>query len=355
MMLRLFISLAFMLAGVIAGLAQPVLDHIAFGSCARENRPQPIWDTLVAAEPDVWIWAGDNAYLDTEDPAVMRAKYARLAAKPGYQRLQATGIPILATWDDHDYGVNDGDAGYPMKATSQQIFLDFFGVAADSARREREGVYHAETFGPEGQRVQVILLDTRYHRSALTFLPGSEVAGSKLYQPNKDPGATVLGDDQWAWLEEQLSQPADLRLIVSSIQVIPVQHRFEKWANFPLERQRLFDLIRKTRAEGVLFLSGDRHHAELSRINLTGLYTLYDLTSSGLTESRPPIPGETVRYEENIFRVGSSNRLKLNHFGQVLVDWEQADPQIRLRIVGIDGQAYIDWRVRLSALQFPGG
>ena len=96
----------------------------------------------------------------------MRAKYARLAAMPGYQAAQVA-CPILATWDDHDYGVDDGGGEYPKKVESQQVFLDFFGDPEDSPRRKRQGVYDAEVFGPPGKRVQVILLDTRYFRSPL--------------------------------------------------------------------------------------------------------------------------------------------------------------------------------------------
>jgi alkaline phosphatase D len=74
-------------------------------------------------------------------------------------------VPVLAVWDDHDYGANDAGAEYPMKAESQRMFLDFFGVAGDSPRRRRPGIYDARVFGPPGRRVQVILLDLRYFRS----------------------------------------------------------------------------------------------------------------------------------------------------------------------------------------------
>ena len=190
---------------------ETVLRRIAFGSCAKEDRAQPIWSNVLASEPDLWIWAGDNVYGDTEDVAELRAKYALLAAIPGYAALRAS-VPILATWDDHDYGRNDAGVEFPRKRESQQAFLDFFGVPADSPRRTREGVYHAATFGPEGRRVQVILLDTRYHRSPLEeFETGTR---RQDYRPTRERAATVLGAEQWRWLEARLREPADLRLIV---------------------------------------------------------------------------------------------------------------------------------------------
>ena len=142
------------------------LSRIAFGSCATQARPQPIWDAVVATRPELTLLLGDNIYGDTLDMDVMRAKYAKLAAMPGFQLLRKT-CPILATWDDHDLGANDAGGDYPKKDESQKVFLDFFGDPADSPRRHRPGVYDAKVFGPEGKRVQVIMLDTRYFRSPL--------------------------------------------------------------------------------------------------------------------------------------------------------------------------------------------
>jgi alkaline phosphatase D len=175
------------------------MRRIAFGSCASQERPQPIWEAVVAGRPDLFLFLGDNIYADTQDMDVMRAKYAKLAAMPGYQKLRAT-CPVLATWDDHDYGANDAGAEYPRKAESQRLFLDFFGEPAGSPRRQRPGVYDARVFGPEGRRVQVILLDTRSFRSPLKRRPGA-ARGEGRYAPDSEPSATILGEDQWAWLQ----------------------------------------------------------------------------------------------------------------------------------------------------------
>jgi alkaline phosphatase D len=109
--------------------------------------------------------------------------------------------------------------------------------------------------------VQVILLDTRFFRSPLQVGAEEGEAGEGRrgrYAPNEDPTATMLGDAQWEWLAVQLRQPAELRLIGSSVQAIAKDHGFEKWGNFPAERRRLWRLIRETRANGVVLLSGDR-------------------------------------------------------------------------------------------------
>ena len=98
--------------------------------------------------------------------AVLKAKYEKAAAVPGYQKLLKT-CPVLATWDDHDYGKNDAGVEYPQKDQSQQLFLDFYGIPKDSPRRTQKGVYDSVTYGPEGKRVQIIVLDLRYFRSPL--------------------------------------------------------------------------------------------------------------------------------------------------------------------------------------------
>ncbi|MEM6256702.1 MAG: alkaline phosphatase D family protein [Planctomycetota bacterium] len=330
---------------------EQILTTIAFGSCAKQSKPQPIWDQVIKREPGLFIWAGDNIYGDTEDMTVMRRKYDELSAIGGYKRLVESKAVILGTWDDHDYGLNDAGREYTMRAASQEVFLDFFGVAKDSVRREKEGVYHAEIFGEPGRRVQIVLLDTRYHRSPLQRFEPREGERRGPYRPSMDRDATILGEAQWSWLESQLRKPADLRLIVSSIQVIPSEHRFEKWMNIPRERARLLRLIQDTGAEGVILLSGDRHHAELSRLEpsrRSGLYPLYELTSSGLNQSQPR-PGPNL--EPNPYRVGRIFRG--SHFGEVAIDWSQPDPGITLSIIDLQGRAVIEEHLQLSELKMP--
>ena len=139
---------------------------IAFGACCHEGRPQPVWDAIVAADPDLFIFAGDNIYGDTEDMAVLQAKYDQLAAVPGFQRLRQA-CPIQAVYDDHDYGQNDAGREYPMRKESAAMCLDFFGVPEGDPRREHPGIYGSTIMGAPGQRVQIILLDTRYFRDPI--------------------------------------------------------------------------------------------------------------------------------------------------------------------------------------------
>jgi alkaline phosphatase D len=335
----------------------PAVSRIAFGSCARQDKEQPIWDAVVGTRPEHFVFLGDNVYADTEDMDIMRAKYALLGKQPGYVKLKAT-CPVHATWDDHDYGANDAGAEYPKKKEAQQVFLDFFGVPKDDPRRTREGVYSAQVFGPPGKRVQLILLDARYFRSPLKagFKAGEPGEGRRgKYVPNDDPAATVLGDVQWRWLAEQLKVPAELRLIGSGVQVVPDEHGSEMWGNFPHERKRLFKLIRDTGANGVVFLTGDRHLAEISKLpagHPDGVgYPLYDVCSSSLNAPSGNFTKAKVRFanEVNSYRVGLTY-FDVN-FGTVLIDWGPADPVVRLQVREESGDAVLQQRLTLAQLR----
>jgi len=266
---------------------------VAFGSCNMSQEPNPFWDDILEEHPNVWIWGGDIVYADTDDVERLRSIYAMQDTVAGYAELKKE-VPIIGTWDDHDFGLNDGGSDFAIKAESQQVFLDFMGVPKDSERRNQEGVYASHEYDVSAGKVKVIVLDTRYFRSELV----EDEESKKRYKPTTDSTATVLGEAQWQWLENQLKDSdADFNLIMSSIQVLSGEHGFETWGNFPLEVKRLEKMITQSGANGVIILSGDRHISEFSRANIDGLsYPLVDFTSSGLTHSYSSFSGEPNQY-----------------------------------------------------------
>lgn len=310
----------------VAGVAPPpqfALRRVAVGSCMDQSKPQPIWNTVLADRPDLAIFAGDNVYASDVPWSLQQldAAYARQGAIPEFAVLRSA-VPHLAIWDDHDYGLNDGGAEFVHKQASKDAFLRFWQVRAADPRTSREGLYHAEAFGPPGQRVQVILLDTRWFRSP--WKPTDQRApGKERYLPDEDPAKTMLGPAQWQWLERQLREPADLRLLVSSVQVVAEGHGWERWGNFPLERARLYRAIAQAGAEGVVFLSGDRHvgapYAQLQGVP----YPLYELTSSGITH---PWAGAA---EAGPNRIGAL--FTEPHYGLVEVDWAARTVLLQLK------------------------
>lgn len=338
---RVFFAVVF--SAVCLSSVKAETTRIAFGSCASQERPQPIWAEINKLEPELFLLIGDNIYGDTQDMSVLRAKYAKLDAMPGFQELRSK-TRLLGIWDDHDYGANNAGFEYPMKKESQQVFLDFFRVPQDSPRRKQEGIYYSETFGKPGQRVQLILLDTRYFRSPV-LVEKDPVSGRTFPIPNTNLTSTILGTAQWKWLEEQLRKPAELRLIASGIQVVPQDTHAEKWMDFPHERERLFRTIKETGANGVMFLTGDRHFGELSVINTEVGYPLIDMTSSGLNQGRK----EWRNFEPNRHRMGTMNYG--DNFGLIEVDWDRSN--VSLKILDDVGDVRISQKLPLSLLTIP--
>lgn len=309
-----------------------VLTTIAFGSCHTSEKEIPILDTIAGENADLFIYAGDNVYGDAyswnPDLVELREAYHMLADRPEFQRLRSE-VPMMAVWDDHDYGLNDAGAIFPYKGFAETLFEDFWRVPQDDPRRGRPGIYTAQTFGPQGRRVQVILLDTRYFRGALTPTDQRGAPGRERYLPSADESQTMLGEEQWAWLEDQLEQPADLRLLVTSIQVHAEGHGWEAWRTLPHERERLYALIRDTGAEGVVLLSGDRHSSGLYVREDVAPYPLYEITSSSLNmsfaeENNEPGPN----------RIGEMYALE--NYGVIGIDWEAGT--LALDIRDMDGE-----------------
>jgi alkaline phosphatase D len=318
------------------------LTRIAFGSCAHQTKPQPIWDAVLDYRPELFVFLGDNVYGDVTSAALteLREAYARAATVEGYAKVRAM-VPVLAMWDDHDYGKNDAGAEFPFKAATKQLFLDFWRVPGDDPRRARPGIYHAETFGPEGMRVQVILLDARSFRSPLRLTGEPGVPGKGPYLPDPDPAKTMLGAAQWAWLRAQLLQPASLRLIVSSVQVLAEGHGWEGWDNLPLERAKLLGLIDETAARGVIFVSGDRHVGALYQ-RVTGVaYALSEITASGINMTY------AGNRDPGALRLGAVYGAA--NFGTVDIDWWAKD--VRLSVRSMNGEPVRQVRIQLADLE----
>lgn len=314
------------------------IDKIAFGSCLKEDRDQPIWDSIISKEPDIFIFTGDNIYADTHDPKIMKHKYQLLTDQPGFQRL-STSTPIYATWDDHDYGQNDAGEENPIKEQSEQLFLDFYQISSTSPARERPGIYQSYMLGPPEKRIQLLILDTRYFRGALVEQKLTKECPNTNYGKQLNPDVSLLGHAQWQWLSQELKRSAKLRIIVSSIQVIPDEHCWEKWSNFPFEKEKLFNLIAKSKANGVLFISGDRHLAEVSTIKHNEIdYPIFEITSSGMNTR---MYGEG---EQNRHRLSKDN-FRENNYGIIEIHWEHPSPMISLQIHNKVGEELFSYDV----------
>jgi alkaline phosphatase D len=315
------ILLAFLL--ILPAFSQQSITRIACGSCYKPERDNGIWRVIAAEQPQAFLFMGDNIYADTDDPKVMKEKYQRLVTLPDYATFSKT-VPILPIWDDHDYGKNDAGREFPMKEASARLFFDAFNFPADHEARKTPGVYHSKILGPVGQRVQIIMLDTRTFRSEL---PKKKINRRSTYLPQTGPDTTMLGKAQWNWLEAQLKKTAELRLIVSSIQVLATSHRFEKWGNLPDERARLFQLLAKSGNVPTVLLSGDRHLAEVCRLPKTQsklAFDLHEMTASGMTHAGAPDDPDPLRIKGTYTRQ--------TNFGLIKIAWQKSKPTVTLEI-----------------------
>lgn len=298
------------------------LTRIAFGSCNHQSAPQHMWAQIAAQQPQLFLMIGDNVYGDNGWDAdagleSLRKAYARQASHPEFAQFRAR-FPMMATWDDHDFGLNDAGGNFPMRRWGEELFETFW--ASSDTVRSRPGVYDSSITGPEGKRVQVILLDTRFFRSDLKRMEWSrERPPLGGYLPDADPAKTILGADQWAWLEQELAKPADLRIVVSSTQVITDAHQYEGWTNMPAQRAKLYDLLAQREASGLVMLSGDRHAAGIYKTEHKG-ETLWELTSSSLNLAFGNDNDASTAREPDESRV--SKFFSVENYGLIDIDWQ---------------------------------
>ena len=309
-----------------------VLTRILVASCADEEKANPALAQMAREQADLMLMIGDNVYGDRDGEAYvnndadlmeLREAFSDLGASAEFQAARAAH-PMMVAWDDHDFGANDAGREFPFRRFAERIHERFWGLDKERDVGNWDGTYYARAFGPEGQRVQVIMLDTRFFRSALTPTDEFGAPGKERYIPSSDGAQDMLGNEQWTWLQNQLTQPADIRLIVSSIQVLPTVHGWEAWSQLPAERDRLFNMVKQSGANGVVFVSGDRHTSFLYKDETALDYPALELTASSLNVSFA-----TESTERDTRQIGSG--YPPENFGEVAIDWAGRRIALKLR------------------------
>ena len=247
---------------------------LGMGSCLAQDSDQvEIWSSLERENLTEFFFLGDNIYGDKKNGSLenIQSAYKKQSENlPNWLKQ----IEINAIWDDHDYGINDGGGDYKNKVQAQKLFLDFWKIKESDRRSSKEGVYFSRDVIVNNKIIKIVGLDTRYFRSPLE-------GDKRSRTPTQDKTKTMLGVDQWSWLENQLLGDMDVLILASSVQIIATNHGFEKWGNFPHERERLLKLLGELK-KPVVMLSGDRHKAGLYKVG-----NLYEITSSSLNKPLP--------------------------------------------------------------------
>lgn len=291
---------------------------LGFGSCMDQRKSRKFWSPLLRRSYDHFVFLGDNLYPDRDSLPHLRDAYARLERSQGLRALKQR-VGISAIWDDHDFGADNADSSLPYRMESQTLFRRFW---EQEYATKNDGVYSSRVFEHGGKTIQLLLLDTRFHRTPYRLIDGDE-----LENPTERP--QLLGVAQWRWLEQQMRVPADVRIIGSSIQVLSAEHRFEKWANYPVEYDRLIQMIEESPCP-CLILSGDRHLHEVSRLELGRGRSLYDFTSSGLNKAEG-----LSRFENNRLRV---QRNLDDGFGEVRLRFLGSELHVTLTMIDQSGR-----------------
>jgi alkaline phosphatase D len=310
-------SLSLLVISLIFFASNSYAYKYGLGSCLDQDLEQPIWSAIEKKNIDGFIFLGDNVYGDQRSGELGKLKKAYKKQKQKLPSWLGKEKKVIAIWDDHDYGKNDGGGEYKNKKEAQELFLDFWEIPSNDLRRTREGIYFEELQIIEGMNVQIIGLDTRYFRS--------ELMGKKnVYLPNNDPSASILGPQQWEWFNRILEKSeADIVIILSSIQILATNHPYEKWGNFSFDRQKLLQKIEKlSENKTIIAISGDRHRAGIYQ---EGNFT--ELTASALNK------GSSIKIETDPLLLGKTYP-EIN-FG--ILDIEPSKGKITLSINNKDG------------------
>lgn len=307
---------------------EQLVNRVAFGSCFVQRSDDEILNTIAATRADTFLFIGDNVYAEDEsdDPELMslREAYGQLAESDAFQNLRNT-MPLLVTWDDHDFGLNDAGGDWLRKETSETLFEYVWAVPEDDVRRSRPGIYYEKTVGPEGRRVQFVVLDTRFFRSPIRRAK-TRVPHGRYEQHWGDHD--MLGAAQWQWLEEVLQKSADVRIIATSIQLVAAGHAWEAWHVMPEERSRFYDLLSRVKPNGVVLISGDRHASAIYKETENVPYPIWELTASSL--NRPLIDMvKNIVIEPGPKRMGEP--FYGANFGIIDIDWAQQQLLLQVR------------------------
>jgi len=320
---------------------------IGFGSCSNQNWEQPIWSVIEAQKPDLFIMMGDMVYAESADQQVIANAYKKAALIPEFHSFKHS-TPMIGTWDDHDYGISNSGRDFSGKYGSKEEFIKFFNYPELNATKNKDsGIFHSKWLTLNNKKIQIILLDTRWYRSSLehTYLTEKQRIALNLgpLQPTQDKSATILGSEQWLWLESELKKPADLKILVSSIQVIAEFTGWEAWANYPLERTKLFNMLDEYVDENkFIILSGEIHRSEISRQTFT-TQSYLDVTSSGLAVNTYPSA-------LNVHRQGGTYDL-LNYGMLTITDSEKHGLQVNASIYDANGKQQLTANLKRQSNQ----
>jgi len=291
---------------------------------------------MAKEKADFMLWLGDNWYTREVDYYSEWGLHYRATRDRSLAVLQPfwKAMPHYAIWDDHDYGWNDGDKSYPLKKVSREVFKKVW--SNPSYGENGEGVYTKMTWND----IDIFMLDDRWFRN------NDRMRDSVDGKPN--PGKKMFGDQQMEWLKNALLQSQgnssiSFRIIATGSQVLNQYSPFDCFRHYPVEYNELMNFIKDNNINGVVFLTGDRHHSEIIKTDRMGTYPLYDITSSPLTSGPAKTFGEEIK---NPFRV--SAEIGEQNYTRISFSGPKINRKMTVEFLGIKGQKLGEWSVMLK-------
>lgn len=285
-----------------------------------------IFETIADNNPDFMIWLGDNIYLreaDWNTKTGIHYRYTYNRSTKQMQRLLATSHNY-AIWDDHDFGPNNSDKGFWNKNISLEAF-EFFWANPSYGVGDIKGAISYFNWAD----CDFFLLDNRYHRD-----PNYVISDSK----------TILGEEQLQWLKDALvSSNASFKFIVMGGQFLNTAGIFETYTNygFSQERNDIIEFIHKQEIRNVIFLTGDRHHSEISLLDRATKPIIYDITTSPLTS------GLATKWKNEINQLRVDGSLINDHnFSYITVSGPFEKRKVKIQFIDKSGKTLFEYEIK---------
>ena len=328
---------------------QPPEFNFLTGSCAYFNQPEydrpgkpyggdsTIFETMAKEKSAFMLWLGDQWYtreVDYYSEWGMWYRPSHDRAMPVLQNF-LKAMPQFAIWDDHDYGPNNYGKSFILKETSRTVFNKYF--CNPSAGENGQGIYTINSWGD----ADVFMTDNRWWRSP------DEMKDSVDAKPN--PDKRMLGVQQMEWLKNSLLfSTATFKIIAVGSQVLNPLSPYETWWKFPVEYDEIMNFIKEYKINGVVFLTGDRHHTEIIKVNRPGTYPLYDITVSPLTSGTHSFGGPE---KNNPYRILGIDEKQ--NYGKFSFSGMRGSRKLTVAFLGTKGEKLGEWSVTEKELKTP--
>ncbi len=321
------------------------------GSCSYFN--EPIYDrpnetygadsliflSLTKEPARFMVWLGDAWYnrevdYGSEWGLWYRASHDR--ALPYMQDLYKS-YSHYGIWDDHDFGPNNQGSSYIFKESSREVFKNYF--ANPSYGFDGKGIFTKLSYSD----VDIFLLDNRTWRSA-------DYLNAKIDNlPN--PEKRMFGKMQMDWLKNALVESyATFKIIATGSQILNQMSWNDCMKYYPAEFNELMTFLSTQKINGVVFLTGDRHHSEIIQMKRDSLYTLYDITVSSLTSGIGKVTG--TKEFNNPDRV-SETLLEDYNYGRFSFTGKRKERFMKVEFVDRKGVVQKTWSISENDLRWP--